>query len=406
MSEDGLRIVTLTPDAGQYRQAYDVISNGTLWFCHHHLFDLPRRPRFDRHWHEAWEAYRRLNAALRRRPSPAQAAQGASVLVQDYHLALCRGPAGRAAARTWPPCTSATPPSPTPTAGLPARRRPHRAAGRHGRVRGLRLPHGSLGGRLPAADYELAAAVRAGRPHLRLGPWAPTPPSWRAEAASPDVGRARRQLEALVGDRHLIVRVDRMELSKNVLRGFWAFEELLATRPEWRGRVVFLALVYPSREGMAEYLAYRSEVEHAVARINEAWGTPEWTPIVFDTDDDRHRSMAALGRYDVLLVNPVRDGLNLVAKEGPLVNTVDGVVVLSRDAGRLGGAAPGGRSPSTPTTSAAPPAPSSGPCRWTVRRARGPGGPAAGPGPGRTAADWFADQLELAAGLGAAPGAG
>ena len=97
--------------------------------------------------------------------------------------------------------------------------------------------------------------------------------------------------------------------------------------------MVLLALAYPSREGLAEYLAYRSEVEHTVELVNERWATDEWRPVILDVADDRDRSMAALSAYDVLLVNPVRDGLNLVAKEGPLVNTTDGVLVLSREAG-------------------------------------------------------------------------
>ena len=124
----------------------------------------------------------------------------------------------------------------------------------------------------------------------------------------------------------VIVRVDRMELSKNLLRGFWAFEELLERMPSHRERVVFVALAYPSRQGLPEYLAYQDEVETTVGRINERWGTPGWTPIVLEVEDDYPRSLAALGRYDVLLVNPVRDGLNLVAKEGPLINTRDGVL--------------------------------------------------------------------------------
>jgi trehalose 6-phosphate synthase len=124
-----------------------------------------------------------------------------------------------------------------------------------------------------------------------------------------------------------------MELSKNLLRGFWAFEELLEQQPRWRERVVFVAMAYPSRQGLAEYLAYQNEVESTVARINEQWATPGWDPIILYVEDDYPRSLAALTRYDVLLVNPIRDGLNLVAKEGPLVNTHNGVVVLSREAG-------------------------------------------------------------------------
>ena len=131
----------------------------------------------------------------------------------------------------------------------------------------------------------------------------------------------------------MILRVDRVELSKNLLRGFHAYDELLARHPEWRGRVVFVALVYPSREGLSEYLAYRQEVEGLIERINRRWGTDDWTPIIYDPDDDFPRSVAALQRYDLLLVNPIRDGLNFVAVEGVYVNERDGVLVLSTEAG-------------------------------------------------------------------------
>jgi trehalose 6-phosphate synthase len=91
--------------------------------------------------------------------------------------------------------------------------------------------------------------------------------------------------------------------------------------------------VYPSRQGLADYLAYGAEVAHVAERINHDWGTDTWTPIVLHMEDDRPRSVAALTISDVLLVNPVRDGLNLVAKEGALLNGADGVLVLSREAG-------------------------------------------------------------------------
>ena len=151
-----------------------------------------------------------------------------------------------------------------------------------------------------------------------------------ASVAQPEVELALGRLESEIGgpDRQVILRVDRMELSKNILRGFWAYEELLAYEPEWRERVVFVALAYPSRQGLAEYLAYQNEVESTVARINRRWATPGWTPIVLHVEDDYPRSLAALTRYDVLLVNPIRDGMNLVAKEGPVLNTADGVLAL------------------------------------------------------------------------------
>ena len=166
-----------------------------------------------------------------------------------------------------------------------------------------------------------------------MAPLGPAPHALAASAEEPaTIAAAKRLAEATEG-RRLIVRVDRIELSKNLLRGFWAFEELLETRPRWRGEVVFAAFGYPSRESLAEYIGYRSEVEHAVERINERFATPDWTPILYDQADDYPSSLAGLLSYDVLLVNPIRDGMNLVAKEGPLLNRRDGVLVLSRQAG-------------------------------------------------------------------------
>jgi trehalose 6-phosphate synthase len=168
-----------------------------------------------------------------------------------------------------------------------------------------------------------------------VSPLSTDPDRLQASADDSSVTDALAVLEEKIGgpDRQVIVRVDRMELSKNLLRGFWAFEELLENEPHRRERVVFVALAYPTRQELADYLAYRNEVEATVERINRRWATPGWTPIVLDVEDDYPRSLAALRRYDVLLVNPVRDGLNLVAKEGPLINDRQGVLALSREAG-------------------------------------------------------------------------
>ena len=135
-----------------------------------------------------------------------------------------------------------------------------------------------------------------------------------------------------------------MELSKNILRGFQAYDLLLQQRSDLHGRVVFLACCYPSRENVPEYALYKEQVAAEVALVNARWGTATWQPIQFETDDDYVRSVAALRRYDVLLVNPIRDGLNLVAKEGPLINERSGQLVLSTEAGawaELGSAALG-----------------------------------------------------------------
>jgi len=331
----GLTVRLVEPDPETYRMAYDVISNATLWFCHHQLWDLPRRPRFDHRWQEAWTAYRALNRGVADAIADA-AAERATVLVQDYHLSLVGGML--ASAR---PDLATVHFTHTPFGGPDALRVLPSAAARE-LVEGMR-GFGACG--FHARRWEQAYRACAEdpqwsgepSPHTTLrtftAPLGPDPGAITEEAATPEVGSARRALTARAGGRRLIVRVDRVELSKNIVRGIWAMDELLEHHAQWRGAVVLLALAYPSREGLAEYLSYRAEIEHAAEVVNEAWGTDEWVPVQVDIADNRQRSVAALCEYDVLLVNPVRDGLNLVAKEGPLVNRRDGVVVLSREAG-------------------------------------------------------------------------
>lgn len=131
----------------------------------------------------------------------------------------------------------------------------------------------------------------------------------------------------------LLLRVDRMDLSKNIVRGFHAYGRMLERYPQMRGQVTFLALLQPSRGGIAEYAAYAGEVEKAAGEVNETYGTDEWRPIVLFMEDNFQRSVAAYRHYDALLVNAVRDGMNLVAKEAAVVNGGEGVLILSESAG-------------------------------------------------------------------------
>ena len=150
---------------------------------------------------------------------------------------------------------------------------------------------------------------------------------------SDEVQQLAAQLENEIGDFQLIVRVDRTEPSKNIVRGFQAFGEMLDLHPEHCGRVKFYALLVPSRLDVAEYQNYHDELTAAAGWINSRHGTSEWEPVRILTGDSYPRAIAALQLYDVLLVNSIADGMNLVAKEGPLVNRRDGVVVLSERTG-------------------------------------------------------------------------
>jgi trehalose 6-phosphate synthase len=162
----------------------------------------------------------------------------------------------------------------------------------------------------------------------------------RRRAKAADVEAHVRALADAADGRKLIVRVDRTELSKNIVRGLAAYRELLAAHPELHGRVVHLAFAYPSRYDLAEYRAYTDSVRRIAGQITEEFGTPTWDPLILEVNDDYARSLAAYRLADVIVVNPIRDGMNLVAKECPIVSERACALVLSREAGaaaELGG---------------------------------------------------------------------
>jgi trehalose 6-phosphate synthase len=151
-------------------------------------------------------------------------------------------------------------------------------------------------------------------------------------AASEGVARQEEELLHRRRD-HLILRVDRADLSKNVLRGFSAFDLFLEQHPEFRERITFIAQLMPSRTDVPEYAEYLERIEALVAVVNHRHGTPDWMPIQLKLRDDLEEAVAAYKHYDVLLVNAMFDGMNLVAKEGPMVNERDGVSILSENTG-------------------------------------------------------------------------
>lgn len=151
-------------------------------------------------------------------------------------------------------------------------------------------------------------------------------------ASSDGVAAHERELLARRRD-HLILRVDRADLSKNVLRGFSSFDLFLEQHPEFRERVTFIAQLMPSRTDVPEYAEYLERIEALVAVVNHRHGTPDWMPIQLKLRDDLKEAVAAYKHYDVLLVNAMFDGMNLVAKEGPMVNERDGVSILSENTG-------------------------------------------------------------------------
>jgi trehalose 6-phosphate synthase len=335
----GVRLLDIPP--GTFGAAYNKVANSVLWFVQHLLYSTPHEPQFGAAFQRDWDEFRRYNAAFAAALATAPGADRA--VVQDYHLSLVprmlaeRRPGIRIAHFTHTPWAP-----PEYFRILPD------AVGREVLEGMLGADHaGFLSLRwadaflaccqeiLGAAVDHTARQVRY-RGHLTtvgVHPLGVDAAELTGRAAQPDVQERAAALAGATRGARLIVRVDRTELSKNIIRGLAAFRELLVTRPQWRGKVTHVAFAYPSRTDVPEYRAYTEDIQRLAAVINEEFGTPDWQPLMLEVFDDFARSLAAYLLADVLLVNPIRDGMNLVAKEAPILSRHGCAVVLSTEAG-------------------------------------------------------------------------
>ena len=323
-------VVLVAHDESAYDGYYNTIANPLLWFAQHSLWPHATAPELDLGTHRAWsEGYVRANenfaAAVTRELDSNPAA---TVLFHDYHLYLA--PALVRAAR--PDATLAHfihIPWPVDWSVLPE---PWRRAVHEGLLANdVVCFHTERWAQnfLRSCDDVLGPGPR---PRVTHHPISIDVAEFEGLATSDEV--LARESEIVAGRREkLILRVDRADPSKNVVRGFHAFGLLLELHAEWRGRVSLLALLDPSRETIPEYAAYRKAIDAAARAVNERFATDGWLPVDLRIADDFLQSVAAYKQYDVLLVNAVYDGMNLVAKEAPLVNVRDGVLVLSENAG-------------------------------------------------------------------------
>ena len=270
------------PDRESYQMAYNVVSNSTLWFAHHHLFDAPRRPKIDQRFTKAWDAYREVNRSIRRSHLGCRRACGCGARSGLPPDPRARDPRSKRD----PTCRSSTSPtrrSRTRTSCAPFR---PRQVGRCSKEWRERSPAGSTSPAGKPRSSRAAKTLACGRRLHSSRPLAPDAAQLTERVSAPEVAEAAKRLKANVGDRRTIVKVDRVEPSKNLLRGFWAFDELLRTRPHWRGQRRPARLVLLVAPGAPEYLAYGTEVEMAAKRVNETWGTHDWTPVDLEIADD------------------------------------------------------------------------------------------------------------------------
>jgi trehalose 6-phosphate synthase len=344
VTEPGARMIAVDPKV--FAEAYNDIANSVLWFVHHMLYQTPLEPVFDEDFRGQWTSFEAYNEAFADALAQ-EAAEGAAVLVQDYHLALVpallreRRPdlrIGHFSHTPWaPPDYFRLLPDDTATQLLQGILGADRAAflTRRWADAFAACCADALGAAVSTDGDGTPTVTYKGRT-TRLGVHGLGADAefLRERANRPDVDERMGTLRAEAGPgRKLIVRVDRTELSKNIVRGLLAYRQLLTDHPGWRERVVHVAFAYPSRQDLTLYREYTAEVSRVAEQINADFGTAGWLPVILKVDDDFARSLAAYRLADVALVNPIRDGMNLVAKEMPVVSDHGVALVLSREAG-------------------------------------------------------------------------
>jgi trehalose 6-phosphate synthase len=338
------RLRLVAHDAEAYDRYYNVLANPTLWFLQHYLWGLGSAPDFGPRLHEAWDVgYVPVNEAFAAATlEELEHEPDAAVMFHDYHLYLAPGLVRDARPEIVTSHFVHIPwPEPDYWHALPEELRvavhegllANDVVGFH-TERWRRAFLLSAQRLLGARVDEEAGTLEYGGRRTRVVAHPIGVDAAEFDRLRDDSTVLEREAE-LVARRpeQLVLRVDRIDPSKNVVRGFHAFSLLLARHPELHGKVAMAALLAPSRQDIPEYAEYAAAVESAAREVNDRFASNGWRPVKLDVADDFARSIAGYKQFDVLFVNPVFDGLNLVAKEAFLVNERDGVLVLSENAG-------------------------------------------------------------------------
>ncbi len=341
---DEYRVKLVASDAAAYDRFYNIIANPLLWFIQHYLWDLSNAPDIRRNETEAFEfGYNVVNEDLARAVLEEVAGvERPVVMVHDYHLYTLPALIRRARPDVFLHHFVHIPWSQADSwRVLPSMIRQeiydgilsNDIIGFHTRsyrrnflqccqdLMDLEVDHQR--GIVQVGDREVW--VRAYPLPIDAGAIQSVARRPRVAEFETELLRRRRE--------HLILRVDRADLSKNVLRGFSAFDTFLEQHPEFREKVTFIAQLMPSRTDVPEYAENLERIEAVVAIVNHRHGSPDWMPIQLKLRDDQEEAVAAYKHYDMLMVNAMFDGMNLVAKEGPIVNERAGVSVLSENTG-------------------------------------------------------------------------
>jgi trehalose 6-phosphate synthase len=329
-----------------YHKFYNVICNPLLWFLQHSMWSSPYTPNIDDTVYDAWNnGYVSVNQSFAEIiiDEAKKSEKQACILIHDYHLYLTAGMVRKSLPDAiiqyflhipWPGigdwhmlprsmrdaiCGSLVS---ADIVGFQTKR---------DAMSFLQCCETFLDG--CAVDYEeYTLQINDHKTHIKIYPLSIDTNELKAMANTPRAEAAESILRPLLSQKN-IVRIDRVEPSKNIVRGFRAYSLMLSRSPDMIGHVKFLAFLVPSRSHIKQYQRYMQEVEQIISEVNEKFGTDEWKPIEVFYENNYTQAIAAMKLYDVLLVNPIIDGMNLVTKEAPIVNYNDGVLIISDTAG-------------------------------------------------------------------------
>ncbi len=338
------RVLLVASEAEAYDRFYNVIANPILWFIQHYLWDLSNAPDIRQEELDAWDyGYLTVNEDIARSVlKQIEDIESPLVMFHDYHLYTAPGVIRAQRPDAFLHHFVHIPWSqPDSWRILPGRIR-------EAIYRGM-LSNDIIGFHTSAycrnflrccdellgleVDFRGASVTHEGGETLvRAYPLSIDAERLSRAAASNEVAQAEREVLSRRRE-HLIIRVDRADLSKNVLRGFTAFDTFLGQHPEFREKVTFIAHLQPSRQDVPEYAEYLERIDALAAVVNHRHGTTDWMPIDLRIYENFNDAVARYKHFDLLMVNPIFDGMNLVAKEAPAVNTRDGVVMLSENTG-------------------------------------------------------------------------
>ncbi|HPX77294.1 MAG TPA: trehalose-6-phosphate synthase [Methanobacterium sp.] len=328
-----------------YESYYSIISNPLLWFVQHYMWNSPYTPDIDDQIHQAWKnGYKYMNQQFAEKVCAESKINNKEpmIMLQDYHLYLCPLYIRKKMKNSFLSQFIHVPwPQSEYFSILPQYMRKEI-------IDGL-LSNNLLGFHIPRyvnnfiqtceeyvdeVDYDNGIVWHNGQAtHVKSYPISVDYNGIKELASSKEVSKKEKLIKKIKGDYFLFYRTDRADLSKNIIRGFKAYELFLHKYPQYHGKVKFLTTGKPTRQQIREYHDYYYDIVDIIEEINIKYGTDDWKPIEFLFKADYNLVVAAFKNYDCMIVNPIADGMNIVPKEASAVNLSKGVIILSEKAG-------------------------------------------------------------------------